>query len=68
MLFILFTFVSQAVVQVETLSEFGAFFILFCVGLEFSPEKIRKVKAVLFVLFIKKILTLNYAALPFIYE
>ena len=37
-------FVSQAVVQVETLSEFGAFFILFCVGLEFSPEKIRKVK------------------------
>ncbi|XP_071951694.1 transmembrane and coiled-coil domain-containing protein 3-like [Antedon mediterranea] len=33
----------KAVVQVETLSEFGAFFILFCVGLEFSPEKIRKV-------------------------
>ncbi|XP_072034800.1 transmembrane and coiled-coil domain-containing protein 3-like [Amphiura filiformis] len=33
----------KAVVQVETLSEFGAFFILFCVGLEFSPEKIKKV-------------------------
>ncbi|KAJ8030192.1 Transmembrane and coiled-coil domain-containing protein 3 [Holothuria leucospilota] len=33
----------KAVVQIETLGEFGAFLILFSVGLEFSPEKIRKV-------------------------
>ncbi|XP_022093461.1 transmembrane and coiled-coil domain-containing protein 3-like isoform X2 [Acanthaster planci] len=33
----------QALVQFETLGEFGAFFILFTVGLEFSPEKIKKV-------------------------
>lgn len=29
--------------QVETLGEFGVFFTLFLVGLEFSPEKLRKV-------------------------
>jgi Kef-type K+ transport system membrane component KefB len=28
---------------VETLGEFGVFFTLFLVGLEFSPEKLRKV-------------------------
>eukprot|EP00057_Strongylocentrotus_purpuratus_P024166 XP_011678640.1 PREDICTED: transmembrane and coiled-coil domain-containing protein 3 [Strongylocentrotus purpuratus] len=33
----------QAVVQVESLAVFGSFFILFSVGLEFSPEKIKKV-------------------------
>ncbi|PIK37804.1 putative transmembrane and coiled-coil domain-containing protein 3-like [Apostichopus japonicus] len=33
----------KAVVQIETIGEFGAFLILFSVGLEFSPEKIRKV-------------------------
>ncbi|XP_071798584.1 transmembrane and coiled-coil domain-containing protein 3-like [Asterias amurensis] len=33
----------KALVQFETLGEFGAFFILFTVGLEFSPEKIKKV-------------------------
>ena len=37
----LITFVLQ--VQVETIGEFGVFFILFFAGLEFSPEKIRKV-------------------------
>ncbi|XP_071483990.1 transmembrane and coiled-coil domain-containing protein 3-like [Diadema antillarum] len=35
--------VIKAVVQVESLAEFGSFFILFSVGLEFSPEKIKKV-------------------------
>ena len=30
-------------VQVETIGEFGVFFILFFAGLEFSPEKIRNV-------------------------
>ncbi|XP_007116903.1 transmembrane and coiled-coil domain-containing protein 3 isoform X2 [Physeter macrocephalus] len=32
----------KSVVQVETLGEFGVFFTLFLVGLEFSPEKLRK--------------------------
>ncbi|KXJ26172.1 transmembrane and coiled-coil domain-containing protein 3 [Exaiptasia diaphana] len=35
--------IIKSVVQVETLGEFGVFFILFTVGLEFSPERIRKV-------------------------
>ncbi|XP_063966947.1 transmembrane and coiled-coil domain-containing protein 3-like isoform X1 [Lytechinus pictus] len=35
--------IIKAVVQVESLAEFGSFFILFSVGLEFSPEKIKKV-------------------------
>ncbi|XP_070539001.1 transmembrane and coiled-coil domain-containing protein 3-like isoform X2 [Ptychodera flava] len=35
--------IIKAQVQVETLGEFGVFFILFMVGLEFSPERIRKV-------------------------
>ena len=30
-------------VQVETLGELGVFFTLFVVGLEFSPERLRKV-------------------------
>ncbi|GAB1293000.1 Transmembrane and coiled-coil domain-containing protein 3 [Apodemus speciosus] len=30
-------------IKVETLGEFGVFFTLFLVGLEFSPEKLRKV-------------------------
>uniref|UniRef100_A0A8C3WBR7 Transmembrane and coiled-coil domains 3 n=1 Tax=Catagonus wagneri TaxID=51154 RepID=A0A8C3WBR7_9CETA len=33
----------KSTVQVETLGEFGVFFTLFLVGLEFSPEKLRKV-------------------------
>ena len=33
----------QSLVQVESLGEFGVFFILFAVGLEFSPEIIKKV-------------------------
>lgn len=33
----------KSIVQVETLGEFGVFFTLFVVGLEFSPEKLRKV-------------------------
>ncbi|KAJ8253241.1 hypothetical protein GJAV_G00210640 [Gymnothorax javanicus] len=33
----------KSMVQVETLGEFGVFFILFVVGLEFSPERLRKV-------------------------
>ena len=33
----------QAVVQVETIGEFGVYFMLFVVGLEFSPGKLRKV-------------------------
>ncbi|XP_038617512.1 transmembrane and coiled-coil domain-containing protein 3 isoform X2 [Tachyglossus aculeatus] len=33
----------KSMVQVETLGEFGVFFTLFLVGLEFSPEKLRKV-------------------------
>ncbi|XP_071467771.1 transmembrane and coiled-coil domain-containing protein 3 isoform X1 [Marmota flaviventris] len=33
----------KSMVQVETLGEFGVFFSLFLVGLEFSPEKLRKV-------------------------
>lgn len=32
-----------AVVQVETIGEFGVIFIVFFVGLEYSPEKLRKV-------------------------
>ncbi|XP_059759176.1 transmembrane and coiled-coil domain-containing protein 3 isoform X2 [Balaenoptera ricei] len=34
----------KSVVQVETLGEFGVFFTLFLVGLEFSPEKLRKLR------------------------
>ncbi len=34
-------------VQIETLGEFGVFFILFAVGLEFSPDSIRKVSTLL---------------------
>ncbi|CAH1244986.1 Hypp7414 [Branchiostoma lanceolatum] len=34
--------IIKAVVQVETLGEFGVFFILFTVGMEFSPDKLRK--------------------------
>ncbi|KAI1899683.1 hypothetical protein AGOR_G00064300 [Albula goreensis] len=33
----------KSMVQVETLGEFGVFFTLFVVGLEFSPERLRKV-------------------------
>lgn len=33
----------QSMVQVETLGELGVFFTLFVVGLEFSPERLRKV-------------------------
>nr|XP_046246493.1 transmembrane and coiled-coil domain-containing protein 3 isoform X2 [Scatophagus argus] len=32
----------KSMVQVETLGEFGVFFTLFVVGLEFSPERLRK--------------------------
>ncbi|XP_069745657.1 transmembrane and coiled-coil domain-containing protein 3 isoform X4 [Narcine bancroftii] len=32
-----------SIVQVETLGEFGVFFTLFVVGLEFSPDRLRKV-------------------------
>ncbi|XP_044782977.2 transmembrane and coiled-coil domain-containing protein 3 isoform X12 [Bubalus bubalis] len=37
----------KSIVQVETLGEFGVFFTLFLVGLEFSPEKLRKVTELL---------------------
>uniref|UniRef100_UPI00398F4259 transmembrane and coiled-coil domain-containing protein 3 isoform X2 n=1 Tax=Pristiophorus japonicus TaxID=55135 RepID=UPI00398F4259 len=33
----------KSIVQVETLGEFGVFFTLFVVGLEFSPDRLRKV-------------------------
>jgi predicted Kef-type K+ transport protein len=33
----------QTVVQVETIGEFGVYFILFVVGLEFSPDRLKKV-------------------------
>ncbi|XP_061426200.1 transmembrane and coiled-coil domain-containing protein 3 [Lethenteron reissneri] len=33
----------KAIVQVETLGEFGVFFTLFFVGLEFYPDRLRKV-------------------------
>lgn len=33
----------KTVVQVETLGEFGVFFILFAVGMEFSPDRIKRV-------------------------
>nr|DBA33157.1 TPA: hypothetical protein GDO54_000884 [Pyxicephalus adspersus] len=33
----------KSIVQVETLGEFGVFYTLFLVGLEFSPERLRKV-------------------------
>lgn len=33
----------ESVVQVETVGEFGVMFIVFFVGLEFTPEKLRKV-------------------------
>lgn len=36
-------YVLQSMVQVETLGELGVFFTLFVVGLEFSPERLRKV-------------------------
>ena len=34
----------ESVVQVETIGEFGVMFIVFVVGLEFTPEKLRKVR------------------------
>ncbi|XP_046852042.1 transmembrane and coiled-coil domain-containing protein 3-like isoform X2 [Xenia sp. Carnegie-2017] len=33
----------QSTVQIETLGEFGVFLIIFSLGLEFSPDKIKKV-------------------------
>lgn len=42
---VLIASVLQSIVQVETLGEFGVFFTLFLVGLEFSPEKLRKVRS-----------------------
>ena len=33
----------QSVVQVETIGDFGAIFIVFMAGLELSPEKLKKV-------------------------
>ena len=33
----------QSVVQVETIGDFGAVFIVFMAGLELSPEKLKKV-------------------------
>ncbi|XP_067848587.1 transmembrane and coiled-coil domain-containing protein 3 [Heptranchias perlo] len=33
----------KSIVQLETLGEFGVFFTLFVVGLEFSPDRLRKV-------------------------
>ena len=38
------TALPQSVVQVETMGEFGVFLIMFVVGLEFSPEKLQKVR------------------------
>ncbi|XP_044106099.1 transmembrane and coiled-coil domain-containing protein 3 isoform X1 [Neovison vison] len=38
----------KSVVQVETLGEVGVFFTLFLVGLEFSPERLRKVWKIAF--------------------
>jgi Kef-type K+ transport system membrane component KefB len=35
--------VLKSMVQVETMGEFGVFFILFFAGLEFSPDKIKSV-------------------------
>ena len=35
--------IFQSLVQLETLGEFGVFFILFTVGLEFSPANLKKV-------------------------
>lgn len=43
-------FVLQSMVQVETLGELGVFFTLFVVGLEFSPERLRKVNIILSIL------------------
>ena len=42
----LFYSLVQSLVQVESLGEFGVFFILFAVGLEFSPDIIRKVSLI----------------------
>lgn len=39
-----FLFLLQSMVQVETLGELGVFFTLFVVGLEFSPERLHKVR------------------------
>jgi len=33
----------EHIVQIETISEFGVFFIMFFAGLEFAPDKLRKV-------------------------
>lgn len=38
--------VFQSMVQVETLGELGVFFTFFVVGLEFSPERLRKVNII----------------------
>ena len=33
----------EHIVQIATISEFGVFFIMFFAGLEFAPDKLRKV-------------------------
>jgi len=33
----------SSIVQIETLAELGVFFIMFTVGLEFSPKRIKQV-------------------------
>ena len=35
---------AQSVVQIETVGEFGVFLIMFVVGLEFSPDKLQRVR------------------------
>ena len=35
--------ILSSIVQIETLAELGVFFIMFTVGLEFSPSRIRQV-------------------------
>lgn len=39
--------ILTSTIQIETLAELGVFFIMFTVGLEFSPSRIRQVSAIL---------------------
>ena len=49
--------VIGSVVQVETIGEFGVIFIVFLVGVDFSPEKLRKVTPTKHILFLNMIMS-----------
>ncbi|KAG2457282.1 TFDP1 factor, partial [Polypterus senegalus] len=55
----------KSIVQVETLGEFGVLFTLFIVGLEFSPERLRKILFSLAAVFVTCVIMKTYLIGPY---